>query len=57
MFVCYQTSIERQFEYIQRRANDPGFVSGKQRPSGGMVMPGFGPDHRAGGGQWSAPDG
>ncbi len=24
MFVCYQTSIERQFEYIQRRhANNP----------------------------------
>jgi len=34
MFVCYQTSIERQFEYIQRRhANDPNFVSGKVRPA------------------------
>jgi Dyp-type peroxidase family len=43
MFVCYQTSIERQFEYIQRQANDPGFVSGKQRPGGGAVMPGFDP--------------
>jgi Dyp-type peroxidase family len=44
MFVCYQTSIERQFEYIQRRANDPGFVSGKVRPgSGAPVKPGFDP--------------
>jgi len=41
MFVCYQTSIERQFEYIQRRANDPGFVSGKRRPGGGPVTPGY----------------
>jgi Dyp-type peroxidase family len=43
MFVCYQTSIERQFEYIQRQANDPGFVGGKRRPGGGAVMPGFDP--------------
>jgi Dyp-type peroxidase family len=43
MFVCYQTSIERQFEYIQRRANDPGFVGGKRLPGGGAVMPGFDP--------------
>ena len=45
MFVCYQTSIERQFEYIQRRhADDPDFVSGKVRPSGGApVTPGFDP--------------
>jgi Dyp-type peroxidase family len=45
MFVCYQTSIERQFEYIQRsHANDPGFVSGKVRPSSGTpVTPGFDP--------------
>ena len=45
MFVCYQTSIERQFEYIQRsHANDPGFVSGKVRPgSGAPVTPGFDP--------------
>ena len=41
MFVCYQTSIERQFEYIQRHANDPKFVSGKQRPGGGAVTPGY----------------
>lgn len=43
MFVCYQTSIERQFEYIQRHANDPDFVAGKQRPGGGAVTPGFDP--------------
>jgi Dyp-type peroxidase family len=44
MFVCYQTSIDRQFDYIQRRANDPGFVSGKVRPSSGApVTPGFDP--------------
>jgi Dyp-type peroxidase family len=45
MFVCYQTSIERQFEYIQRgHANDPDFVSGKVRPgSGAPVTPGFDP--------------
>src|SRR5262249_9551273 len=43
MFVCYQTSIERQFEYIQRRANDPGFVGGKRRPGGGAVTPGIDP--------------
>ena len=45
MFVCYQTSIERQFEYIQKNyANNPDFVSGKERPNrGGMVTPGFDP--------------
>jgi len=45
MFVCYQTSIERQFEYIQRSdANDPDFVSGKVRPrSDAPVTPGFDP--------------
>jgi Dyp-type peroxidase family len=45
LFVCYQTSIERQFEYIQRsHANDPGFVSGKVRPgSDARVTPGFDP--------------
>jgi len=44
MFVCYQTSIERQFECIQRQANDPGFVGGKRRPGGaGVVTPGFDP--------------
>jgi Dyp-type peroxidase family len=45
MFVCYQTSIERQLEYIQRRyANNPEFVDGKERPGGGgLVEPGFDP--------------
>jgi Dyp-type peroxidase family len=43
MFVCYQTSIERQFEYLQRNANDPNFVSGKKRPGGASVTPGFDP--------------
>jgi Dyp-type peroxidase family len=45
MFVCYQTSIERQFEFIQRSyANDPSFVGGKQRPGGGRVVaPGIDP--------------
>jgi Dyp-type peroxidase family len=45
MFVCYQTSIERQFEYLQRHyANDPDFVTGKVRPgSGAPVTPGFDP--------------
>jgi hypothetical protein len=45
MFVCYQTSIEWQFEYIQRsHANDPSFVPDKARPgSGAPVIPGFDP--------------
>jgi Dyp-type peroxidase family len=45
MFVCYQTSIERQFEYIQRNyANNPDFVYDKVRPgSGAPVKPGFDP--------------
>jgi Dyp-type peroxidase family len=44
MFVCYQTSIERQFEFIQRHyANNPDFVGGKERPGGGAVTPGFDP--------------
>jgi Dyp-type peroxidase family len=44
MFVCYQTSIERQFEYIQRNyANNPDFVGGKTRPGGGAVTPGHDP--------------
>jgi Dyp-type peroxidase family len=52
MFVCYQTSIERQFEYLQRQANDPNFVGGKRRPGGGAVTPGFDPiiGQAAGGG-------
>jgi Dyp-type peroxidase family len=45
MFVCYQTSIGRQFEYIQKHyANNADFVSGKKRfGGGGMVTPGFDP--------------
>lgn len=45
MFVCYQTSIARQFEFIQKNyANDPGFVGGKARPGGGGTLtPGFDP--------------
>jgi Dyp-type peroxidase family len=44
MFVCYQTSIERQFEYIQRNyANNPDFVGNKMRPGGGSVTPGYDP--------------
>jgi Dyp-type peroxidase family len=44
MFVCYQASIERQFEFIQRNyANNPDFVCGKRRPDGGAVIPGFDP--------------
>jgi Dyp-type peroxidase family len=45
MFVCYQASIERQFEFIQAQlANNPGFVAGKKRPdSGSLVTPGIDP--------------
>lgn len=44
LFVCYQTSIERQFEWIQRRfADTPNFAPGKQRPTGGPVTPGWDP--------------
>jgi Dyp-type peroxidase family len=45
MFVCYQASIKRQFEFIQRcYANNPGFVGGKRRPgSGEPVVPGYDP--------------
>jgi Dyp-type peroxidase family len=44
MFVCYQTSIERQFEFIQSRyANNPGFVGSKLRPTGARVTPGYDP--------------
>jgi hypothetical protein len=45
MFVCYQASIERQFEYIQKNyANNLDFVPGKERPGGGgVVTPGFDP--------------
>jgi Dyp-type peroxidase family len=40
LFVCYQTSIERQFEYIQKNyADNPEFVTGKRRPGGDAVTP------------------
>jgi hypothetical protein len=39
-----QTSIEHQFEFIQRNyANNPNFVGGKRRPGGAPVTPGFDP--------------
>ena len=54
LFVCYQASIERQFEWLQSRsANDPGFPSGKRRPNSGTpVTPGSDPiiGQAAGGG-------
>jgi deferrochelatase/peroxidase EfeB len=49
MFVCYQTSIPNQFEFIQSKwANNPKFIFGKVRPPGGSdagkpVDPGFDP--------------
>ncbi len=45
MFVCYQTSIERQFEFIQKNYADcPGFVGGKRRPNSfAAVTPGYDP--------------
>ena len=35
MFVCYQTSIERQFEYIQRQRERPRFCRRQAAPRGG----------------------
>jgi Dyp-type peroxidase family len=45
MFVCYQASIPRQFEWIQsRQADNPDFVGGKVRPNNGApVTPGYDP--------------
>lgn len=44
MFVCYQTSITDQFEFVQNAwANNPDFVFGKTRPNGGSVRPGHDP--------------
>jgi hypothetical protein len=45
LFVCYQASIERQFEFIQSRySNNPDFVTSKKRPdTGAPVTPGFDP--------------
>ena len=45
LFLCYQASIERQFEYIQaRRSSDPDLPTGKVRPNNGnAVIPGWDP--------------
>jgi Dyp-type peroxidase family len=45
MFVCYQASIPRQFEWIQsRQADNPDFVGGKVRPDNrAPVTPGYDP--------------
>jgi len=44
MFVCYQTSIPNQFEFVQIKwANNPGFIFGKRHPDGSPVVTGFDP--------------
>jgi Dyp-type peroxidase family len=44
MFVCYQTSIANQFEFVQINwANNPGFIFGKQHPDGSSVTAGHDP--------------
>jgi Dyp-type peroxidase family len=44
MFVCYQTSIPNQFEFVQIKwANNPGFIFGKTHPDGTAVTVGFDP--------------
>ncbi len=44
MFVCYQTSIPNQFEFVQIKwANNPGFIFGKKHPDGSSVVTGFDP--------------
>ena len=44
MFVCYQTSIASQFEFLQISwANNPGFVFGKTHPDGSAVAVGWDP--------------
>jgi Dyp-type peroxidase family len=45
MFVCYQASIGRQFEFIQSRyADNRDFVGGKRRPDDhSLVVPGIDP--------------
>jgi Dyp-type peroxidase family len=50
MFVCYQTSIPNQFEFVQSKwASNPGFVFGKVRPAGGGGGPvSTGPSNVAG---------
>jgi Dyp-type peroxidase family len=44
MFVCYQTSIPNQFEFVQIKwANNPGFIVAKKHPDGSAVTVGFDP--------------
>jgi deferrochelatase/peroxidase EfeB len=44
MFVCYQTSIPNQFEFVQISwANNTGFIFGKKHPDGTPVTVGFDP--------------
>jgi len=44
MFVCYQSSIVNQFEFVQINwANNPGFIFGKHHPDGSSVTPGHDP--------------
>lgn len=44
MFVCYQTSIPNQFEFVQVKwANNSGFIFGKKHPDGSAVTTGFDP--------------
>ncbi len=44
MFVCYQTSIPNQFEFVQIKwANNTGFIFGKKHPDGSPVVVGFDP--------------
>jgi len=44
MFVCYQTSVPNQFEFVQEQwANNRGFIFGKLHPDGSAVDVGFDP--------------
>ena len=44
MFVCYQTSISGQFEFVQSKwANNPGFISRRNHPDGSLAEVGFDP--------------
>jgi len=52
MFVCYQTSIANQFEFLQVSwANNPGFVFGKTHQDGTPVAVGWDPIIGQNGGQ------
>jgi len=44
MFVCYQTSIANQFEFVQTQwANNPAFLSDRRHADGSAVQVGFDP--------------